>query len=198
MRGLAKAAGTADVKLEWSSAKEVLLAAFSGLAGRQAAVQRCNDANLSTGSDPFVIAMFLGKELSRKLPNLDKSSGDSMLRDEFLNAMSTQIANQLKSAALVRQMTLEEMTEAVQILSSEQNLVTSLKRSLDESGLQRLQDTVEKITQEVAARQYEMRGIEDQRNRQSKKGDSEAILQVTRFWLARPKTIVSSVTSLNY
>ena len=76
--------------------------------------------------------MFLRKELSRALPNLDKSFGETVLRDKFPNAMPTQIANQVKLVVLVRQMTLEEMAEWARSLPNEQNQVASLNRSENE------------------------------------------------------------------
>ena len=155
LRGRAKsilqAAGTADTKLEWSAAKETLLTAFSGPADCQAAMRRFRDASFADGADPFVFAVSLRKELSKALPNLDRSSAESMLTDKFLNAMPTQLASQLKLVALVRQMTVEEMAEAVRTLPHEYTQLGSLQPSRNESKLQKLQDTIEGLTQEVAA-----------------------------------------------
>ncbi|CAL8091174.1 unnamed protein product [Calicophoron daubneyi] len=148
-RAVLEAARAANVQLEWSAAKEALLAGFNGLADRQAAMQRFKNAIFPTGSDPLVFAILLRKELSRALPNLEKSSAELILTDKFLDAMPAQMASQLKLAALVRQMTLEEMAEKVRSLSSEERQVASLERLDNETELQRLEDIDESLAQEL-------------------------------------------------
>ncbi|CAL8102853.1 unnamed protein product [Calicophoron daubneyi] len=152
-RGRAKAvldaARAANGKLEWSAAKEALLAGFSGPADRHAAMQRFKNASLTTGSDPLVFTVHLRKELRKALPSLEKSSAEVILIDKFLDAMPAKMAKQLKLAALVRQMTLEEMAEAVRSLSSEQKQVASLERLDNGTELRTLQHVVERLTQEV-------------------------------------------------
>ena len=112
-KAVLNAARTGNANLEWSEAKDALLKGFNGVADRQAAIQRFKSADFSVGSDPLVFAVYLRKELSRALPNLDKSLADEILKDKFLSAMPTQLVNQLKLAALVRHMKLEELAEAV-------------------------------------------------------------------------------------
>ncbi|CAL8088666.1 unnamed protein product [Calicophoron daubneyi] len=148
-RAVLEAARAANVQLEWSAAKEALLAGFNGLADRQAAMRRFKQAIFPTGSDPLVFTMLLRKELSRALPNLEKSSAELVLTDKFLDSMPAQMASQLKLAALVRQMTLEEMAEKVRNLSSEEKQVASLERLDDETELQRLEDVDESLAQEL-------------------------------------------------
>ena len=96
-------------------------------------MQRFKDATFSASSDPLVFATSLRRDLSRALPNLDKSSSEAMLQDKFLNAMPTQIANQLKLTTLVHPMRLQEMTETVCTLAGEQDQVASVEPSEDDS-----------------------------------------------------------------